>query len=230
MIDTVDLSLDIPLFDGIPRDKIPFILKCLNATLTNYERQTYILSQGVSSHKTGYLYEGRAHIISYDLWGNRSILGEYRPGSVIAAEQFFGLANDTPVAIVANTSCKIIWFGLDKYIEAKPCCMVHVTRIRTNLACIAMQMNIQLIGKLDIISNRSVREKVLAYLSDQASKNGSHSFDIPYNRQELADALYVERTSLSHELSKLQQEGYITFSRKHFKLHRPLVEQRMRLI
>ena len=77
-----------------------------------------------------------------------------------------------------------------------------------------------LLGKLGIISNRSTREKVLAYLSDQAALHGSSAFDIPYTRQELADALYVERSALSHELSRLQKDGYLTFSRKHFELHR----------
>ena len=75
-------------------------------------------------------------------------------------------------------------------------------------------------GKLGIVSNRSTREKVLAYLSDPAALHGSSAFDIPYTRQELADALYVERSALSHELSRLQKDGYLTFSRKHFELHR----------
>lgn len=100
--------------------------------------------------------------------------------------------------------------------------MLHgaVNRIRENLARITLQMNADLLGKLGIVSNRSTREKVLAYLSDQAALHGSSAFDIPYTRQELADALYVERSALSHELSRLQKDGYLTFSRKHFELHR----------
>ena len=73
--------------------------------------------------------------------------------------------------------------------------MVHVNRIRENLARITLQMNADLLGKLGIVSNRSTREKVLAYLSDQAALHGSSAFDIPYTRQELADALYVERSA-----------------------------------
>ena len=122
--------------------------------------------------------------------------------------------------MVADEPCTLLLFNLEKQVEAKPCCMMHVDRIRTNLARVALQMNAALLGKLDIVSNRSTREKVLAYLSEQAELHGSARFDIPYNRQELADALYVERSALSHELSKLQKEGYITFSRRHFELHR----------
>ncbi len=100
--------------------------------------------------------------------------------------------------------------------------MVHIDRIRTNLARIAVQMSAELVGKLSIVSMRSTREKVLAYLTSQAEATGSAAFDIPYSRQELADALYVERSALSHELSKLQKDGYITFNRRHFELHRVL--------
>ena len=82
-----------------------------------------------------------------------------------------------------------------------------------------MKMNADLIGKLGVVSNRTTREKVLAYLSEQARLNGSTVFDIPYSRQELADALYVERSALSHELSKLKQDGLISYTRGHFELH-----------
>ncbi len=85
--------------------------------------------------------------------------------------------------------------------------MVHVDRIRANLALISMKMSSDLLDRLSIASMRSTRDKVLAYLTNEAKAQGSAVFDIPYNRQELADALYVERSALSHELGKLQKEG-----------------------
>lgn len=214
------LPTDLPLFAGVPREKVPHVLKCLNAMLSTYRKGERILSRGETGRCTGYLCEGRALIVGNDYWGNRSIHGEFHPGSVIAAEQFFKLDLPVPADVVADEPCTLLLFNLEKHVEAKPCCMMHVDRIRTNLARVALQMNAALLGKLDIVSNRSTREKVLAYLSEQAELHGSARFDIPYNRQELADALYVERSALSHELSKLQKEGYITFSRRHFELHR----------
>lgn len=85
--------------------------------------------------------------------------------------------------------------------------MVHVDHIRANLALISMKMSSDLLDRLSIASMRSTRDKVLAYLTNEAKAQGSAVFDIPYNRQELADALYVERSALSHELGKLQKEG-----------------------
>ncbi|MEG2948994.1 MAG: Crp/Fnr family transcriptional regulator [Raoultibacter sp.] len=217
-IDT--LPADLPLFEGVPQDKIPHVLACLNASLVTYDKRERILERGETTHGTGYLCEGRACVVNYDFWGNRSILGEYSPGSVIAGEQFFNLASTVAATVIAATPCVLIIFNLEKSIAAKPCCMVYVDRIRLNLARITMQMNTALLGRLDIVSNRSTREKVLAYLSDQATKNKTCCFEIPYNRQELADALYVERCALSHELSRLQRDGYITLERNRFELHK----------
>lgn len=222
MTELTDIPADLPLFEGVPASKIPHVLKCLNATPVVYEKGARIFARDVDRMRTGYLCEGRAQLVSNDFWGNRSILGEYPAGSAIAADRFFKMDLPLPADIVACEACTVLQFNLEKHVEAKPCCMVHVDRIRTNLARIAVQMSAELVGKLSIVSMRSTREKVLAYLTSQAEATGSAAFDIPYSRQELADALYVERSALSHELSKLQKDGYITFNRRHFELHRVL--------
>lgn len=217
-IDT--LPVDLPLFEGVPQDKVSHVLTCLNASLVTHDKHERILERGETTRCTGYLCEGRACVVTYDFWGNRSILGEYSPGSVIAGEQFFNLVNTVAATVIAATPCTLIMFNLEKAVAAKPCCMVYVDHIQLNLARITMQMNAALLGKLDIVSNRSTREKVLAYLSDQATKSKTCCFEIPYNRQELADALYVERCALSHELGRLQRDGYITLERNRFELHK----------
>lgn len=222
MPDSPDVRTDLPLFEGIPEGKIPHVLKCLNATVVEYGRGDRIFARSGDGEKTGYLCEGRAQLVSNDYWGNRSILGEYGPGSVVAAERFFKLDLTLPADVIACEPCTVLQFNLGKHVEAKPCCMVHVDRIRSNLARITIRMSAELVGKLNIVSMRSTREKILAYLTSRAAAESSATFDIPYSRQELADALYVERSALSHELSKLQKDGFITFNRRHFELHRAL--------
>lgn len=220
MADFSELAVELPLFDGVPKDKVPHVLKCLNATLSHSIKGERICKAGEQQRRCSYLCEGTAYLASNDYWGNRSILNEYEPGSVIAAEQFFGLGETMPADVIAAEDCTTLQFDLQKHVEARPCCMVHIERIRANLARALVQMNAQLIDRMSILANRSTREKVLAYLSRQAEIAGSTTFDIPHSRQELADALYVERSALSHELGKLQREGCITFSRRHFTLHK----------
>lgn len=220
MSDFNELAVDLPLFDGVPREKVPHVLKCLNASLAHYSKGERIYRGGEQQRRCSYLCEGTAYLASNDYWGNRSILNEYDSGSVIVAGRFFGLGDTMPADVIAADECTTLQFDLQKHVEAKPCCMVHVERIRANLARMIVQMNAQLIDRMGILANRSTREKVLAYLSRQAELNGSTTFDIPHSRQELADALYVERSALSHELGKLQKEGCISFSRRHFTLHK----------
>ena len=78
--------------------------------------------------------------------------------------------------------------------------------------------NIQFHQKIEVTSKRSTREKLMAYLMLCAKKAGSNSFDIPFDRQELADFLGVERSGLSVEISKLKKEGIIDADKKHFEL------------
>lgn len=220
MSDFNEIAVDLPLFDGVPKEKVPHVLQCLNAALSRYRKGERICRGGEKQKRCSYLCEGTAFLVSNDYWGNRSILNEYDPGSIIAADRFFGKGETMPADVIAAEECTALHFDLQKHVEAKPCCMVHIERIRANLARCLAQMNAQLIDRMSILANRSTREKVMAYLSRQAELNGSATFDIPYSRQELADALYVERSALSHELGKLQKEGRISFSRRSFTLHK----------
>lgn len=221
MTDPIEISFDLPLFEGVPREKIPRVLSCLNATVSTYEKGECAFPRDTGRTVTGYLCSGRVQLVACDFWGNRSILGDYRAGSAIAANRFFKIDLPLPADVIACEPCTVLSFNLDAHVEAKPCCMAHVDRIRANLALISMKMSSDLLDRLSIASMRSTRDKVLAYLTNEAKTQGSAVFDIPYNRQELADALYVERSALSHELGKLQKEGWISFSRNHFELLRP---------
>ncbi|MCI2241636.1 Crp/Fnr family transcriptional regulator [Adlercreutzia faecimuris] len=212
----------LPLFEGVPAEKVPRVLRCLNASVRRYDRQEHIVEPGSRQRHTGYLCAGHARLVSYDVAGNTSILGEYAPGSAIAAERFFGLEAPSHGCVVAVEPCDVLVLDLDAAVEARPCCRAHVTRIRENLARIALRMNADLLRRLGILSQRTTREKALAFLAQQAEAAGADAFDIPYSRQELADLLYVERSALSHELGRLQDEGLIRFRRRRFELLRPL--------
>ena len=79
--------------------------------------------------------------------------------------------------------------------------------------------NRSLVQKLGHMSRRTTREKLLSYLSEQAKKQGTSSFEIPFNRQQLADFLSVDRSAMSNELCKLRDEGLLSFERNRFQLY-----------
>lgn len=218
--DTQGIPQGLPLFDGIPREKIGTVLKCLNAYPVDYERGDTIVRREQHLRFAGYLIQGEALSIRYDFWGNRSIIGEYPTGSVIAGSVLFDETESIPLSIVAKSDCRVLNFNIDKEIRGCAHCMKYASIIQNNAAHALIDMNSRLTRRLDVLSNRSTRDKLLSYFTEQAEANGSNRFSIPYNRQELADYLYIERSSLSRELGNMQKEGFVVFRRNNFELLR----------
>ena len=214
-----DALLGTALFEGVPQDKIICVLKCLNAEEIHVTKSSHIVHQDKTVAKTLYLIQGRFQIIKDDYYGYTSILDECTKGSVIGAETFFNIILLQKYDLIAAEDCTFVALNSNQLIEAKPCCQKYINIVKANLAKISIDMNNNLLHKLDILSNRSIRSKILAYLDAQSKKAQSNTFRIPHSRQELADLLYIDRSALSHELSKMQSEGIIDYSRSEFTLY-----------
>lgn len=213
------------LLDGIPADKAASVLRCLKARMLHFEKGDVLAGRLLVFSETRYLVEGEALLVRYDAAGNRSILGSYHADSVVACELTPYFCKKNSLDIVANEPCTTIDFTITSEIEGCPCCVKHINRIRANLVDALTDMNMQLVKRLDTLANRSTRDKVLSYLKEQSQGALGRTFRIPYNRQELADYLYIERSALSRELSRMQQEGIITYERNDFTLLPPATSQ-----
>ncbi len=207
------------LFNGIPTDRIHSVLRCLDATVKRHEEGTRLASGDAEPTRTRYLVSGTALIVRYGEDGNRSILGSYPPDSVIASDASPRLYSNTGICVIASEPCETIDFSISSEVESCPCCLKHVNKVRANLIASLSQTTAHLMSRLDVLSNRSTRQKVLSYLSKQAAIQGSRTFQLPCNRQELADLLYIERSALSRELGKMRSEGLISFQGGTFTLH-----------
>ncbi|MBC5584056.1 Crp/Fnr family transcriptional regulator [Eggerthella sp. NSJ-70] len=216
---TIDAPVDeLSLLEGIPAEKRASVLRCLNARVARFEKGDILAGRAHGTSCTRYLIEGEALIVRYDAAGNRSILGSYREDAVVASELAPQFCVANCLDIVATGPCTTIDFSISQEIEGCPCCIKHINRIKGNLVASLTDMNMQLVKRLDTLANRSTREKVLAYLQERSQEAGSRTFSIPYNRQELADYLYIERSALSRELSRMQREGIISYDRNRFAL------------
>lgn len=207
------------LFNGIPADRIHAVLRCLDGIVKRHEKGAHLASGDKAPRKTRYLVSGEALVVRYDKDGNRSILGSYPADSVIASDACPQLYANTGIVVVASEPCETIDFTISNEIESCPCCLKHINKVRANLVASLSQTTAHLMCRLDVLSNRSTRQKVLSYLSKQADEQGSSTFELPCNRQELADLLYIERSALSRELGKMQSEGLISFRGSLFTLH-----------
>lgn len=206
------------LFTGISDDEIEIMLGCLSATLNTYKKGDYVFRSGEHIRNLTVLVEGSLHIQKDDYWGNRTILGHVSLGEMFGESYVSPDSGAMLNDVIAVENSTVMFFDIYKLLSVcSSACRFHSLAVK-NLFFAISEKNRKLVSKLGYISNRSIREKLLSYLSDEAGKNRSPSFTIPFNRQQLADYLSVDRSALSNELSKLKKEGMLDFNKNSFTL------------
>lgn len=207
-----------PLFAGIDKNNLESMLKCLSARKTSFAKEEYILSAGDDIKDVGIVLSGSVNIIKEDFWGNRAILAKIQPGQMFGEAFAFAKIQKLPVSAVAAEKSEILFVDFGKIATTCSSACIFHTQLIQNILKILAHKNIMLTQKLEHIVKRTTREKLLSYLSEQAMIAGSNTFSIPFNRQELADYLSVDRSAMSNELCKLRDEGILEFYKNNFKL------------
>lgn len=209
---------DTKLFQGISEREIHLMLDCLQTEEKYYKKDEMILHMGDMVSSLGMVISGSVLIENDDIWGNRSILDQIGPGQIFAETYACMAGEKLMVNVTAATDAKVLFFNIERVIETCPqSCQFH-GRLIKNLLAISAQKNLSLSRRIFHTSPKTIRGKLLSYLSDQALIYGRSEFDILYNRQQLADYLGVDRSAMSNELSKMQKDGIIEVKRNHFKM------------
>ena len=217
----LELLETLALFDGINRNDIPVILNRLKSTASSYEKGEYIRLEGDAADFIGIVLEGEIHVLQDDYYGNRNINFSFHAGDMFAEAFACTEAAELPVDILATSRAYILFLDRSMLFgECSKTCAFHSILIR-NLLKIVAGKNMLLNQKLSYSSHKTTGEKIMAYLSDQAKLHHSSEFIIPFNRQELADYLGVERSAMSAEISRLQKQGRLITRRSYFKLLSP---------
>ena len=206
------------MFAGVKDEDISAVLSCLGARLYHYKKGEYVLRQGEHLSDITVLLEGSLHIQKDDYWGNRSILGQITAGEMFgeayAAPDSDALQND----VVAVEDSAVIFFDVKRILTTCPsACRFHAAVVQ-NLFFAISEKNRKLVQKLRHMSKRTTREKLISYLSEEAKRQNRAYFTIPFNRQQLADFLSIDRSAMSNELCKMRDEGLIEFKRNEFRL------------
>lgn len=210
-----------PLFSEIPARDFPALLRCLSARVSQYERGEAVFSEGDPARSIGIVLSGSVQVTQTDYLGNQSILGEMGPGELLGESFSCAGVAALPVNAVASARAQVLLLDCEKI--TLPCgqaCAFH-RQIVYNLLKIMAGKNLAFQQKIEILSKRSTREKLIAYLTLQAKKSRQAHFTIPYSRQELADYLGVDRSGLSVEIGKLVRQGYLETNRKTFQIQKP---------
>ena len=206
------------LFSGVGEDNILSMLGCLNVTVQCHKKGEYVFHQGEYIRSLTLLAEGRLHIQKEDYWGNLSILNEIRPGEMFAEAYIVPNSGALMNDVVATEDSTVLSFDIDRVLSVCPsACPFHTSLVK-NLFYTISEKNKSLVQKLGYMSQRTTREKLLSYLSDEAKRQNSSTITIPFNRQQLADFISVDRSAMSNELCKMRGEGILNFYKNEFTL------------
>lgn len=206
------------LFHGLSDEEVAAALDKLAAVEKSFKKGYVILHAGSNTDKLGLVLAGSVTIESNDMWGNRTILSHVSVGQFFA--ETYALLEDTPMLVdaTAGEDCTILFLkigSLKRLISEKNS---WAPKMIANLLTISAHKNLTLSGRSFHTSPKTIRGRVEAYLNSVALRTGSTEFGIPFDRQQLADYLNVERTALSKELGKMQDDGIIEYQKNHFVL------------
>ena len=207
-----------PLFSGMDRAKIASILTCLTATHRSYAKGEYVLTAGEGVHTLGLVLSGAVHVVQEDFWGNLNIIAEITAGGVFAESYACTFGSALSVSVVAQESSVILFLDVRRLLATCSSSCEHHNELIRNLVSMLAAKNLLLNEKVQHVSQRSTREKLLSFLSAESRRHSSATFEITFNRQQLADYLSVDRSAMSGELSKLRAEGVLQYQKNRFQL------------
>ena len=206
------------IFTNINGEQIESLMDCVHGEIKTYDKDSYIFSAGEQITKIGVVMEGQVQVENIDYWGNAAIINLINPGEIFGESYASPDAEPLPNDILALTKCKVLFMDMHSILTTcQRSCSFHNQLIQ-NLYMIATKRNRYMNRKISHMSKRTTREKLLAYLSDEAQRQESKHFTIPFDRQQLADYLSVERSAMSAELSRMQRDGLISYHKNEFTL------------
>ena len=207
-----------PLFFGMNEDELRGILECFNARLKSYESGEMIIRQSDVITNLYLVLEGGVNIEKDTYWGRRIIITKLGVNDNIAMSFVACKAVESTIDAIASENTKLLVLNYEKCTSmCQNACARHKVLINNMFEILAKE-NLELLQKIENVSQKSIRDKLLTYLSNEARKNKNNSFEIPFNRQDLADYLNIDRSAMSFELSKLQKEGLIQYEKNKFLL------------
>ena len=209
--------LKVDLFKNMPNSDVMSLLSCLGIKTKTFRKDSVILDFGQKNNCLFIMLSGKASVIKKNLLGEDEIIEELKTNDIFGHDFVCQGEMKSPVKVVADLDCEILILLYEKVIN--PCskvCPYHLLLIKNLISMIAKK-NSALNTKIDVVGKRFARNRIMSFLKQQS--NGRETFDIPYNREKMAEFLALERCSLSRELSNMQKEGLILFKKNRFKIN-----------
>jgi len=205
------------LFQGVSLDDLPHLLKCLEPKEVTYPKDYTIIEEGDILDELAVIVSGSVTVVRHDFWGNRTLVAKLGVGDIFA-ETVACTAEKSVASVITEEKTVVLFLGVQKIITSCPsACVFHHTIIE-NMVKLLAHKNLALMQKMNHITKRSTREKLLSFLSEQALNRGQQEFTIPFDRQQLADYLCVDRSAMASCLGKMKSDGLLEYTKNSFIL------------
>lgn len=205
-----------PLFKGIDINNFEAMFSCIEGRVQKYNKHEIIQLAGSPVSTIGLVVCGSVQILRGFDDGKQNLLAELNAGELFGEVFACAGISCSPVTVLACENCEVLHFNYRKVITSCSSACIFHQKLIENMLFIVAQKNLMLNRKLEILSNRTIRERLLVFFDQQ--RMGARKFVVPYSREELAAYLCVDRSAMSAELSKMQQEGLINYTRNNFEL------------
>ena len=213
-----ELMKKCPLFGNMNNEELEFILTSPFTKIQHFSKNQTVLAAGDNVQSLGVVLSGSVQVVRNDYYGNRSIIALVESPQIFAEVFVFSDTPTMPVSVISAADSRIMLVGLKKILSESPDQSLFYSKLINNLLRLVTEKNLRLNEKIEIISKRTIREKLMTFLLFQARLQGGNSFTIPYDRQGLADYIEADRSAVSAEISKLRAEGIIESNRSQFRL------------
>lgn len=207
-----------PLFQGIKPDELNGMLGCIGYHIGTFKKGEIVAFEGENLRHIGIILSGAVDMVKEDFWGNKTMLVRMRKDELFGETFACGSDNLSVVTFLVSEDAEIFFMPFDRVMHScTMACQFH-HRLIENMVKIIADKNRDLMRKVDVVSKRTIREKLLAYLSIQAQVHNTRYFEIPLGRVELAEYLCVDRSALTRELAKMKEDGLIDYDKNCFRI------------
>lgn len=207
-----------PLFHGIQPEERIAMLSCIGYHIGTFKKGDIVSFEGDNLKHIGIVISGAVDMVKEDLWGNKTMLVRMRKDELFGETFACGSDNLSVVTFLVSEDAKVLFMPFDRVMHScTMACQFH-HRLIENMVKIIADKNRDLMRKIDVVSKRTIREKLLAYLSIQAQIQDSSYFEVPLGRVELAEYLCVDRSALTRELAKMKEDGLIDYDKNCFRI------------
>lgn len=213
----IDSLKSVGLFTGMDAADLESVLTCLGAEVKGVHKDEIVLLAGEKPRDIGIVLSGQFHILKEDYEGNRALVAAVTPGEIFAEALCCADVAESPVTVIADTESTVMLLGFPRILRTcRSACLFHTTLIKNMLGLLANK-NLQLQKRMEVVGLKSIRMKITRYLESFVPSQG-RNITVPFNREELADFLCVERSALSHELARMKKDGLIEYKKNNFLL------------